>query len=248
VELTIGQRLKILKAHSHLSLAEIANRGGYRGASSIQKLFRDDYNPMYLPNETAERLAKALVGAGSPAIEADEIYALVDQIPDRFKSAYADALLHQHAADRIIFLEQTSRIQRTFLSDEGIETPLFVITNLIDNKYFESPMHIRPFGIQALYVSVGSMWPRFEEGEAILYATRRYPRVGEDVIVKLIDDEYVDGALMLGRLINLNDSQVQVRQFSPSGFCTIDRSNVISVRPILARDETIAPTIVVKKV
>lgn len=74
---SIGERLLALKTRTGWSLDEIAERAGYKGRSSVQALFRVDYDPSNLDAKVARKLADAFVGQGDPPIQADEIWSLV---------------------------------------------------------------------------------------------------------------------------------------------------------------------------
>ena len=237
MEPTIGQRLNTLKAHSGLSLAEIAKRGGYRGASSIQKLFRDDYNPTELPRFTARKLMDALVGTGNPPIQPAEIWHMTDELLDSIDNAFARSSVQQHANDTVIFLDATERSGSTLTTANGHQIPLFVKKDSDDIAYFANPAHLRHLGLGAFYVTIGNMWPRFEEGEIAIYAGRRPAKPGDDVVVTLIDDIYLDGAMILGKLLLMHEDEVQIRQLSPSDVIVIPRSEVISVKPLLTRSD-----------
>jgi len=82
-----GSKLLALKQRSGLSLRAIAAAAGYKGASSIQRYFSADYDSEYLPPDVAERLAKAFVGKGRPAIMADEVTDLAAYVSTRSTSA-----------------------------------------------------------------------------------------------------------------------------------------------------------------
>lgn len=68
-----GAELLALKERSGMSLRQIAAAAGYRGASSIQRYFSDEYNGQYLPPDVAARIAKAMAGKGKPPIREEEI-------------------------------------------------------------------------------------------------------------------------------------------------------------------------------
>lgn len=76
-----GTKLLKLKQRSGMSLGDIAIAAGYKAASSIQRYFNSDYDGEYLPPKVAEKLAKAFVGKGRPAIMADEITSLAAYTP-----------------------------------------------------------------------------------------------------------------------------------------------------------------------
>jgi hypothetical protein len=89
-ERTTGERLLELKARSGLALAAIARDGGYTGRSSVQAFFSESYDKP-LDTEVAAKLATALVGKGTPAIERVEIFALTgapeNEVVQKFEGA-----------------------------------------------------------------------------------------------------------------------------------------------------------------
>lgn len=72
----IANRMKFLRQRADLSLLALAQRMGYRGASSIQRYESPDYSGGYLKRELVAKLEKALLGKGDPPIQRREIWEL----------------------------------------------------------------------------------------------------------------------------------------------------------------------------
>ncbi|MEG3165560.1 LexA family transcriptional regulator [Sphingomonas sp. PB2P19] len=223
-----------LKARSGLSLAQIADKAGYQGASSIQKLFRGSYAPDRLQRSVADRLAKAFVGLGEPAIEEHEILALAD-VGTVLDKMLADLSHHNYEASKYVILHKTRRIDSTVRSETGLEVPLFVMYDQpLETAYWDSNQRIQAKRVSAFYVTVGNMWPRYEEGEVLFFDRSTPAKPGDDVLVSVINEGYLDGGMILGRLYLLHDEEIQIDQFSPKARIVIPRGEVISVNPILS--------------
>ena len=71
-------------------------------------------------------------------------------------------------------------------------------------------------------VALENVCPKYDLGELIWHSDTDTARIGELVIAKLAgDSEGKNAGYSLGRLVNLNDSEVQLSQPSP------ERTNVI---------------------
>lgn len=233
VRITIGSRLIALKERSGLSLAKIAHKAGYQGASSIQKLFRIDYDPDKLQPSVADKLAPALTGLGDPPIRDEEIFALTGKASSIDK-AFADVAHYSYLASAFIGIHQTRRMNEQVIAVEGFEVPLFARVDVEDGIPFHPcPDHLRPRGIVGMYVTIGNMWPRYEEGEPIFYEHKNPPRQGDDVILTLVSDTNLDGGMILGRLALLHEDEVQIDQLAPRGRLVFARRDVISIHRVL---------------
>lgn len=74
--MTIPDKFRELRERSGFSLAELASRLGYKGASSIQRYESPEYKKDYLHPQLVARMATALVGRGNPRITRAEVLAL----------------------------------------------------------------------------------------------------------------------------------------------------------------------------
>lgn len=240
-KLTIGQRLLTLKQRSGLSLAQIATAAGYAGASSIQKLFSPQYDPGVLHEGVAQKLSIALVGRGDPRIEKSEVFALAGQ-GGELDRIVADLQHYAYISSAYIGMHRTKRISDEVVSDAGVPTPLFANAEMVDGiSYYPCPEHLRPRLLVGMYVTVGNMWPRYEEGEPVIYERKTPPSRGDDVVVRLISEVELDGGMLIGRLALLHDEEIQLDQLSPKGRITISRGDVIAVYRILHATDFLPP-------
>ena len=250
MEPTLGDRLIVMKDRSGLSLAQIAERAGYQGASSIQKLFRRDYNPPGLQVAVARKLAGAFAGTGNPPIEEFEIRAMIKiGNADRMDKAIVDMAHYSHLSSKWIVVRNTQRIGKNLSTENGHQTPLFVLADpREDVPIIPSPEHLHPKSVSAFYITVGNMWPRFEEGELIFIDHRTPAERGDDVVMTVVDDDNIDGASIIGRLYLLHDDEVQIDQLAQPGRVIVPRRSVISVKRILSRAEMLPPLTYAKSV
>jgi transcriptional regulator with XRE-family HTH domain len=247
METTIGSRLMALRERAGLSLAELARLSGYRGASSIQKLFRPEYNPESLDARVGERLADALIGKGDPKIERSDIAALTDK-STTLDHLMADLRHYTYVASAFIGIHRTKKLKDTVATEGGVEIPLFIREDMSDGiPVHPCPSYLRSRGVVGLYVTVSNMWPRFEEGEPIFYEHQRPPVRGDDVIVNLISEEDLDGGAIIGRLRLLHDEEVQIDILSPADRVIIPRQSVISIRRILHPSDFLEPVAYAKQ-
>lgn len=75
--MSVTGKLRALRERSGLTMGQIAKRAGWRQASSYQR-YEDDrlFTQPYLPIRIAEKIARALVGQGSPPITEAEVMEL----------------------------------------------------------------------------------------------------------------------------------------------------------------------------
>lgn len=229
---TIGMRLLSLKERSGMSLSTIAEAAGYRASSSIQKLFKPSYNPQRLQLSVAERLAAVFDGRGDPTIDKSELLALAGK-GEELDKLVATVRHYSYRASAFIGIHRTNRIDQFLERDDGAKLQLFARETAPNGiLYHPCPPHLRSRGIVGLYVTVGNMWPRFEEGEPIFYEHHKPPSQGDDVLVSVASEE-LDGAMLIGRLRLSSETEIQVDQLSPAGCIVIPREKVISLRRLM---------------
>lgn len=239
IQRTMGRRLNAMRAYSGLSLAEVAKRGGYRGASSVQKLFHPDYNPPYLPKDVAAKLAKAFVGAGDPPIRQEEITGLTEDALE-IETLIADLThLVQLNSDKIS-LFRTEKTSDTVPTDNGHNIPLFVRSENKNGDHIPCPKHLRGKQLVGQFVSVGNMWPRIEEGEVIFYEHRNPPIPGDDVVVTISAEQGAEG-MVIGRLLLLTDDEVRFAVLSPRDLVCLPRKKVKSIHRLVRAVEMLEP-------
>lgn len=237
---TIGMRLLSLKDRSGMSLAAIASAAGYRASSSIQKMFHPGYDPDRFQLSVAERLANAFEGKGEPVISRSELLALAGKGAELEQLA-ATVRHYAYRASAFIGIHRTKRVDEFVDRQDGIKVQLFVRENMENGiPYHPCPSHLRARGIVGLYVTVGNMWPRFEEGEPIFYEHQRPPAQGDDVLVTVESDD-LNGAMFIGRLRLASETEIHVDQLAPSGSIVVPRTRVTSVRRILHASDFLEP-------
>lgn len=75
--MSVTEKLRALRLRSGLSMEQAARRAGWRRASSWQRYEDDElFTRPYLPREIGEKVARALVGLGSPPIPEQEVMEL----------------------------------------------------------------------------------------------------------------------------------------------------------------------------
>lgn len=78
--LTIGQRLRVLRERSGLSVRALAQAASYKTGSGVQEYLQPHYDKA-LPLPVARKLSEALAGKGEPPIDSSEIYRLTGVFP-----------------------------------------------------------------------------------------------------------------------------------------------------------------------
>lgn len=228
---TIGERLLLLKKHSGMSLAEIAEAAGYSGASSIQKLFRLDYNPKSLPKSAAIKLTRAFVGKGQPPLEAEEISSLAGNADAAELAAVAKAEFVRHARSSIVVL-RTFRSWKEFSDLDGNATIVMELIRDQSGGHISRPPHLTGREIGGIVLSVGSMSPRYEIGETIFYDHFRPALVGDDVLIEFGSGDE-QGALLIGRLDAITDEEIRLRQLQPDQAVRLSRIPGLEITKIL---------------
>lgn len=99
----LSDHLKDLRDRSGLSLDAVAEAGGYRGRSSVQRYF-DDPSIETIAPAAARKLARALIGRGNPPITIQDLARLV------FRDPGGDDV-GLEAAARILQVPHSSRIE-----------------------------------------------------------------------------------------------------------------------------------------
>ena len=223
-----------------MSLATIADAAGYRASSSIQKLFKPSYDPQRLQLSVAERLAAVFDGRGDPAIDRSELLALAGKGED-LDRLVATVRHYSYRASAFIGIHRTNRVDEFVERDDGAKLQLFAREAVTEGiLYHPCPPHLRSRGIIGLYVAVGNMWPRFEEGEPIFYEHHKPPSQGDDVLVSIASED-LDGAMFIGRLRLSSETEIQVEQLSPPGCVVIARDKVRSLRRLMHTTDFLEP-------
>lgn len=248
---SIGERLALLRDRAGLSLDEVASRGGYGGRSSVQRFFNRRYDPALLPMPTAQRLARALAGSGSPPVIAEEVLALAGLPAGQAGIAFAlpEALAEPARLARDI------PIFGTALGSEGrydgldgagshaVEQAALDQSEVLGHLR-RAPALVGRKDVYGVYISGSSMYPRFGDGESVIVDPKRPPMIGDDVIVHLCapDDHEGDrvNAVLIKRLVRRTASYVALEQFNPPLTFRIESRKVKSIHRIIPATELLA--------
>jgi len=236
---TIGERLLELKGHSGLSLNEIARRAGYRAASSIQKLFSSDYDPPSLKVSVVDRLKVALVGTGSPPIQAAEIDVLGSASNREPAAAYNPSRVHR-LLSRTIEVFATQQAEEKIPDLDGNVISVFEFLRDEGEKYI-CPPHLRADWIWAFYVSTSNMMPRYDIGELLFYQLRPPPKIGDDIILEIANSSETKTRYLLAKLTNVDADTIVVTQLNPPVTLTFPRMPTVRPMRILRHADFVEP-------
>ena len=225
-----------MKEYSRLSLAQIAERGGYSGASSIQKLFRPDYNPPSLSKKTARKLTAAFEGTGVPPIQPFEIAALANEATE-LESFAAELSHYSHLTARFISTFYTEPEVEKIVDADGNDVSAFRFIDNADGLHMPCPDYLRGKQLVAFFVGVDVLWPRYEVGEMAVYEHRRPPVVGDDIIVQFTTTDPDSRVYAFGRLQRISATEIVLEQLNPRVDLRIDRNNIRKIRRLLTRME-----------
>jgi hypothetical protein len=241
---TIGAKLIELRKRSGLTLDEVSSLAGYRGRSSVQQFFNEDYDPQPLETRVANRLAKALVGRGTPPIEEKDITALMG-LPDwepKMFTPYAgqkDGLLRSVP----VYSSKTGdkRSFKVFESERQVdlETMLLVDEEAIGFAWFPPAKdpQTRAYG---LYISTSMMYPRFGKHEMVLVEAKRPAKALDDVIVHIAGDASQDPestCAIVGRLVSFEPEGIRLLVFTPGDILDISFSQIQRIERIMSVSE-----------
>lgn len=245
---TMGEKLARLRARSGLSLDAVAKAAGYRGRSSVQRYFEPSYDTVFLPREMAERLSKAFEGKGNPPISIQEVFSLAG-IPF---SGGAETFTLSESVAYPGDLPRDVPVYGTALGGEASFDPvegtgsLMVEQAVLDQS--EVIGHLRrPLvlagnkDVYGVYVAGSSMYPRFDDGDAVIVDPKRPARIGDDVIVYLAGPDEHDGdrvvAVLIKRLRRRTANYIELEQFSPALTFRIESQRVKRVDRIIPAGE-----------
>ncbi len=234
---TIGSKLNALRERSGLSLSRVAKAGRYRGPSSIQRYFSDEYDPEYLPRELADRLKEALVGFGDPAITDIDIERLTEYgfMMDRAEQFRLPPSALRRAPRTWIDCNASYPFLADFADVEMFrvaEDPL---------RYFVRPEHLTLRPIDAFFVSAAGMMPRYNPGEIVFVERERPAAIGQDVLVNIAMDGEDGEYGILATLLARGREQITISVLNPYAEITIPIDRVDAVSPILQAADLLTP-------
>lgn len=241
-EPTMGAKLRDLQRQSGRSYDEIAKLAGYKGRSSVQRYFNDDYEAAYLPRDIAEKLAAGFEGT---KVGADTIWALAglpvtNAVVQRFEGATALSL------PRDLPIYGTALGAPRDLEGEAIEQTLLNRAEVID--YARRPTVLNgQKSAYGLYVQGVSMVPRYDDGDLIFITDGRAskpPSIGDHVVVYLRDHIEDDGeranAVMVKRLVRRNGSCIELEQYNPPLTFKLDVGRVLRIDRVIPWGELLS--------
>ena len=250
-ETTLGQRLAALRRRAAMSMDEVADGAGYRGRSSVQRFFDENYNPDFLPMKVAQALARSMAGKGEPPISEYEVLVLAG-------AGFSPAVREHVVPDDLAKPGSLARdipIYGTALGSEGSydgtdgSGSLSVEQAALDQSevlgYLRRPQALAGRkDVYAVYISGTSMSPRFEEGEVVLVDPKRPPRIGDDVIVHVTGPDEHEGdrvrAVLVKRLERRSATFLELRQYNPPLTFRISAAQVKSVHRIIPAGELLS--------
>ncbi len=230
MEENVPERLKKLRAHSGLSLSELATKARFKGASSIQRYFDPTmFTKKYLGFDVAERFADALANMGDPPITRGEVLALAGPA-----AMWAHEQHGMPTTTPAIPVETHGlRDLPVYSSAEGGKEGMIVIPEAID--WIARPHTV--LSVQdsfAIYVVGDSMEPRIEHGELVVVDPSRPIRRNDDVVfIKVLSDE--TWLALVKRLVRWTEKQWIVKQYNPSKEFKIARSDWVKAYVIVSR-------------
>lgn len=211
--MSAGDRLREMIKRAGFSLEKVAHEVGFKQASSLQTYVSPERE--FIKFELVQKLARTLVGRGTPPITTEEVFSLagvnpvITNGPRRITGGRAEnARVEFGAAD---------------VAPYGLRNlPLLgTARGGGDEYYFGNGAEVlsltyRPIELlnvrdaYAVYVHGDSMSPRYEPGEMLYVDPVRPVRAGDDVIVQL-----ADGQGFVKRLVRRTGRSVVCRQFNP---------------------------------
>lgn len=248
---TIGEKLIALRERAGLSLDEVAARGGYGGRSSVQRFFNARYDPVFLPMAAAQRLARALVGHGSPPIAADEVMALASIPSAQAGGAFPlpDELAHPAGLPRDIPIYGTALgAEGRYDGVDGAGKHAIEQAALDQSEVLgylrRAPALAGRKDVYGVYIAGSSMYPRFRDGEGVFVDPKRPPMIGDDVVVHLCGPDDHEGdrvsAVLIKCLVRRTAAYVALEQFNPPLTFRIDTRQVKSIHRIIPATELLA--------
>lgn len=165
---SVPRALQYLRKRAGLTMEELARRGDFKSASSVQRyLSEDDFKERYLPPKTARRFAKSLVGLGEPPILQAEVMLLAGP---EFAN---QPTIHVPLID---FVEagEWAEVVDPYPAGEGSAIPA------------SAQVGKRSF---ALRIRGRSMEPTYFDGDVIIVDPDVQPVPGDDVVAKLLSEQ-----------------------------------------------------------
>lgn len=239
---TLGTHLRTLQLASGLSYDAIAQRGGWRGRSGVQRYFHPDYDDKFLPRAVADKLALAFEGT---SVSRADIMALAGMPEGNAQVRHFEGAADVRV-DRDLPIYGTALGAPRDLNGKAVEQTMLNTGDVIG--HIARPPILRNVKYAyALYVQGQSMSPRFDDGQLIIATDGRYtrpPSVTDDVVVYLRDMEQDDGetanAVLVKKLIRKTATYYEFEQFEPRLTFRIESDKVLRLDRVVPWSEILS--------
>lgn len=248
---TIGQKLIEMRSRSGMSLESVAQAGGWKGRSSVQRFFSADYDPEWLPWEVAQGLLRAFDGKLPAPDYVKDLFALagvpLNVIGEQFSVKNRIGSLGDLPRDIPVYGTALGA-EISFDRSDGsgvisVEQAELDLSEVIGHLRRPPALEGRKT-VYGVYVSGASMFPRFGDGEAVIVDPKRPPMVGDDVIIQLASPDAHDGdrvsAVLVKRLVRRTAAFLELEQFNPALSFRIPVSQVKSCHRIVPSGELLS--------
>lgn len=231
---SITERFRSLRMRADLSLAELAKRMGFKGASSIQRYeSAGSYSGGYLKRDLVAALEKAVVGRGAPPITRAEIWELAGP---EFASPEVNATLlgKIDAPTKLANLGRVDKIPLYGQAVGGVHGEFVLNGNHLDD-IFTPPVLSGVQGAYAVGVAGDSMEPRYFDGEVVYVHPRKRVVRGSFVVAQIRNPNDAGNPLAyVKRFVRWNESAgLVLEQFNPSEELVFPHTDVVSVHLVV---------------
>jgi hypothetical protein len=230
---TIGSHLLSLKERSGLSLDSIAERGGYSGKSSVQRIFNARYNPSFLTPTVIAKLRLALEGEGIPPITADDFaifgdYAAEKEVETAKLSSANQMPVYKMVRSKPAYVDSLGTVVETCILKER-------------KAIFAKPPSLYGSSVGAVQVDVGMMSPRYLFGDMIVIDFSGSSTEARDALIILNTQDGEYALAIFGRIQGIGDTVVSIYQYDPSVVYHVNRDDIADIFPVLPTASLLSP-------
>jgi phage repressor protein C with HTH and peptisase S24 domain len=228
-------------ARTGMSDIAVARKAGYRFSSGLQRFVRDDYPNRYFQVKIVDKLAKVLVGRGTPPISAEEFYLKLAGLPVPLYVAkqpnidMAEVSPNTRTAPDVIPLapESVARDIPVYgVAAAGRKGDFTRNGEIVDQaKRFAGIAHRQ--GVFAIYVMGNSMHPWRDDGDLVYIDTVKSPKEGDYVLVECAGKPGEPGAAYLKKLLTRTRTLIRLAQFNPARKIEIPLALVIHIYRVI---------------
>ncbi|WP_158272004.1 MULTISPECIES: S24 family peptidase [unclassified Novosphingobium] len=235
--------LRDLMTRAGLTIRGFAQAAGYKHGSGVQRYVEPDFDGMLSPS-VAKRMASALVGRGTPAIDEREIFSLVGIPEPNAKVILMEGASLERPQENLQVWGAALGCEREF---DGVAVELTTLNTGDVIDYVRRPVMLNgKKGVYALHVQGSSMHPALPDGEMIVAAKDMPLSIGDNVVVFLrpVDHEFDDGqtarGVLVKELVRRSASFVELRQYQPAKDFRVDMRDVLRIDRVLTRREMLS--------